>query len=186
MILDHQFKDLSFLRNELCDIDHANLEIAASGISANQNLKLIEAIEASSAKKKNCLSDAFGDSYHVPSVAHLCTMTLPIEGTDILKCRNAGMSPHLSQLAKKYLSIPATSVSSERVFSIAGNVLNNCQSSRNCQKILFHENLKDFNVIYANLTCDLSSSSGDSANEMDELVEHKAVGIVVSNNSESH
>ena len=37
--------------------------------------------------------------------------------------------PYLSKLAKKYLCIPATSVSSKRAFSTAGHVIN---SKRSC------------------------------------------------------
>ncbi|XP_067930857.1 E3 SUMO-protein ligase ZBED1-like [Watersipora subatra] len=40
--------------------------------------------------------------------------------------------PYLAQLAQKYLSIQAMSVSSERVFSAAGNIVTN---QRNCLKL---------------------------------------------------
>jgi hypothetical protein len=42
---------------------------------------------------------------------------------------NANSFPRLSELAKKYLSIAATSVTSERVFSTAGNLISNKRSA---------------------------------------------------------
>jgi hypothetical protein len=42
---------------------------------------------------------------------------------------NACMYPHLSILAKKYLSCPASSTPSERVFSLAGNTVTKKRAS---------------------------------------------------------
>nr|XP_022910339.1 zinc finger BED domain-containing protein 1-like [Onthophagus taurus] len=53
---------------------------------------------------------------------------------------NENKYPKLSKYAKRYLSIPATSVSSERSFSKAGNVVNAkraCLKSDNVKKICF-------------------------------------------------
>ncbi|KAF0707464.1 zinc finger BED domain-containing protein 1-like, partial [Aphis craccivora] len=52
--------------------------------------------------------------------------------------------PLIAELAKKYLSIPATSVSSERCFSTAGNVVT---SKRNC---LAPENVNMLVFLYQN------------------------------------
>ena len=41
---------------------------------------------------------------------------------------NSSLFPVMAKLAKKYLSIPATSVRSERVFSSGGYIVNNFRS----------------------------------------------------------
>ena len=60
--------------------------------------------------------------------------------------------PLLAKLALKYLSAPPSSVSSERLFSVAGNVLSdnrNRLSPANAEMlILLHENLTALNFIY--------------------------------------
>jgi hypothetical protein len=52
--------------------------------------------------------------------------------------------PHLQQLAKKYLSIPATSAPSERLFSVGGNIVTDKRHSLSAQHvralIFLHDN----------------------------------------------
>lgn len=45
------------------------------------------------------------------------------------KTLGSGRYPHIAQMAKKYLSIPGSSVRSERVFSSAGNIVNKKRSA---------------------------------------------------------
>lgn len=45
------------------------------------------------------------------------------------KTLGSGRYPHVAQMAKKYLSIPGSSVRSERVFSSAGNIVNKKRSA---------------------------------------------------------
>lgn len=59
---------------------------------------------------------------------------------------NQNKYPVLSQLARKYLTIPATSVPSERIFSSAGDLIRakrSCLSSKNVNMLVFiYNNLK--------------------------------------------
>lgn len=64
---------------------------------------------------------------------YLAASTLP-GGADPLewwKSPGAAMHPVLAVLARRYLTINATSVSSERVFSVAGNVVTKRRSCMN-------------------------------------------------------
>ena len=45
------------------------------------------------------------------------------------KTLGSGRYPHVAQMAEKYLSIPGSSVRSERVFSSAGNIVNKKRSA---------------------------------------------------------
>ena len=52
----------------------------------------------------------------------------------------AAQYPHLQQLAKKYLCIPATSVAAERLFSKAGELISKrraCLKPKNVNMLLF-------------------------------------------------
>lgn len=65
---------------------------------------------------------------------------------------NSKSFPNLAELAKKYLSAPATTIFSERLFSEAGNVLDdkrNRLNAENCEKLIFmHHNLPLLNFHY--------------------------------------
>lgn len=58
------------------------------------------------------------------------------------------LNPLIAQIAKKYVCLPVTSVSSERCFSTAGNVvtpIRNCLSTENVNLLVFlYQNRKLF------------------------------------------
>ena len=70
---------------------------------------------------------------------------LKLQGDVLQWWRQRSMSyPHLSKMARKYLGIVATSVPSERLFSVTGNIVNSKRSSldpSNVEKLVFlHDN----------------------------------------------
>uniref|UniRef100_A0A915JXW9 HAT C-terminal dimerisation domain-containing protein n=1 Tax=Romanomermis culicivorax TaxID=13658 RepID=A0A915JXW9_ROMCU len=139
-VLDPRFKDVSFLNPEPRDNLYSNLEMIASAedfpsTSQSESTELGSA-PPSKKKKKSAFEILLGDLYHTGEVTNIKSASqeideylklgkLPNEGTDILLFwkENQKRFPCSSSLARKYLTIPATSVLSERVFSIAGFVL---------------------------------------------------------------
>lgn len=80
---------------------------------------------------------------------YLVSPCLPLESESLLWWRsNQSCYPHLAALAKKLLSIPATSTTSERLFSTAGNVItskrNRINPERAEQLIFLNRNLDDW------------------------------------------
>ena len=65
--------------------------------------------------------------------------------------------PHLADAAQKYLAIVATSTTSERLFSTAGNIITakrSALSTENVNKLVFlHENLPEEHLPYKRLQC---------------------------------
>ena len=65
--------------------------------------------------------------------------------------------PHLADAAQKYLAIVATSTTSERLFSTAGNIITtkrSALSTENVNKLVFlHENLREEHLPYKRLQC---------------------------------
>ena len=62
-------------------------------------------------------------------------------------CLNEGKYPRLSRLARRYLAVPASSVPSERIFSLAGQIVNkkrSCLSTSLVDQLIFLKKNKDF------------------------------------------
>lgn len=87
--------------------------------------------------KKTALEDRLGATFAKPTVSQsICRIDLEIEmykkdtSIPLTSCplkwwkENAQAYPLLSSLSKAYLTVPATSVPSERVFSTAGDIVN--------------------------------------------------------------
>jgi zinc finger BED domain-containing protein 1 (E3 SUMO-protein ligase ZBED1) len=104
-------------------------------------------------KRKNVLSK---DHYLLDEVKSYLELSLAPENENPLEWWKVRMQafPYLSKLALKYLSIPASSVSSERLFSDAGNIINQKRTRLNCNlvaKMLFlKRNMKFMNVFAPN------------------------------------
>jgi hypothetical protein len=63
-------------------------------------------------------------------------MPVPHYSTDILKWwPQQTQLPHLRQMARQYLSVPATSASCERVFSLAGRLFSDERQNMNEEKL---------------------------------------------------
>lgn len=79
--------------------------------------------------------------------------------------KNQVLYPMISKLAKRYLCIPGTSVSAERVFSTAGDIVTAQRStldSEHVDQLLFlHKNLKMYNPETDDSNADDSEDSND-------------------------
>ena len=87
-------------------------------------------------RKMNLEIDHYFNEKIVPMSTNICTWWKD----------TAFIYPNMAQLAKKYLNIPATQASSERLFSLAGNILTDDRGlllDEHVEEIAFlHENLK--------------------------------------------
>lgn len=104
------------------------------------------------------MGDLFGDTYCVDMPDQDNVMLLRKEMTQYeqeapikpnqnpltwWKLAGSGKFPHLAKMAKKYLTVPGSSVRSERVFSNAGNIVNkkrSALSSDNLDYLIFLAN----------------------------------------------
>ncbi len=95
---------------------------------AKQNLGTIQQQQKSQSPGNSLLRNIFANRYQSERRDEIEEYMM-IEGTSFSTCpfkwwaSQESRFPILSQLAKKYLAIPATSASSERLFSDAGNII---------------------------------------------------------------
>lgn len=118
----------------------------------------------SPAKKRKCaLDDLFGEVFVTkvePAkslksrveheiVNYKCEESMPLDSDPLLWWKvHQKAYPLLAHLAQKYLSIPATSVASERVFSTAGDLVTaqrSCLSCEQVDKLIFLKKNLDIN-----------------------------------------
>jgi hypothetical protein len=127
---DNSFEELSY-------------EPQASNSKTNPKLTAIEKIfgKVNDSTKEISITNGF-KSYINVSYSHNCDLLYWWQN-------NEKEFPILSKLAKKYLSIPSTSVSSERIFSSAGNLISKKRSALKPklvnQLVFLNKNYKHFN-----------------------------------------
>ena len=131
--LDPRFRKLSFLsdeeRHEVQRVLIEKISVCDDFIAA----KVSQVIEPPAKRQKSVLHRLLGDEYEeggssvsISDEVEEYFQERPIRRKDDPFCwwkGNSNRFPHLSILAKKFLAIPATSTPSERVFSVAGIVV---------------------------------------------------------------
>uniref|UniRef100_A0A915HSL1 HAT C-terminal dimerisation domain-containing protein n=1 Tax=Romanomermis culicivorax TaxID=13658 RepID=A0A915HSL1_ROMCU len=127
-VLDPRFKNLGFLNQNLRNKMYSNLEMVASEVEAAIQDQRSQSTQVPT-KKKTVFEAVFGEGKVENSGEvklafdevqnYINSNSMPVEIKFILEYwkQNASMFLRLAILAKKYLSIPATSVPSKGVFS---------------------------------------------------------------------
>lgn len=122
-LLDPRFKDLEFASEVVRTKTLEQIKKAYQDINnlANNN----QEIECSLVKSNSFLARMFQNSNNLDEVDnYLASPKIHFENCPLSWWKNnESRFPILSKLAKKYLAIPATSTSSERLFSQAGNIM---------------------------------------------------------------
>jgi len=122
-LLDPRFKDLEFASEEI------RIKTLEQFKKAYQDIKNLtndnQEIECNLVKSNSFLARMFQNNNNIEEVDnYLALPKIHFEDCPLLWWKNnASRFPTLSKLAKKYLAIPATSTSSERLFSQAGNIM---------------------------------------------------------------
>ncbi|XP_060767673.1 E3 SUMO-protein ligase ZBED1-like [Neoarius graeffei] len=164
--VDPRFKSLPFLDGAVCDQVFKSLiteivehEQQNEGMQAGPSTEKEPPSSVSPPQKKTAMSELFGDLYTDEQHTKPLSLTIEMEislyrAADSLHVDadpfqwwklNQFKFPHLSKHAQKYLCVPGTSVSSERVFSTAGDIVN-ASRSRLCP-----ENVDMLNFLQKNM-----------------------------------
>jgi hypothetical protein len=153
-ILDPRYKDLNFLSDELRLQTESRLQIMYDNLSfeLNPNNSEISTTKKSSAKQLSNEDSIFNTLFRSESHKKKTNEIDSYLNENITEKPEYNCNPYtwwndhkkkfpiLFILARKFLSIPATSVPSERLFSDAGNNMTNkrtCLSSKIFQELLF-------------------------------------------------
>ena len=119
-------------------------------MEVEQKLDNVIKSESPARKKKCALDDWFGEVFvtevepakslksrvEYKIVNYKCESSMPLDSNPLLWWKvHQKTYPLLGNLAQKYLSIPATSVASERVFTTAGDLVTAQRSCLSCEQV---------------------------------------------------
>ncbi|XP_057682235.1 zinc finger BED domain-containing protein 4-like [Corythoichthys intestinalis] len=138
-VLDPCFKDLKCLSSEEREVVWSKLEellVAESNKATserrNEPPKTRDLLFFASDSESDDSDDGHSHALSLYRAEHSVSETdCPLSWWSV----HAGAHPHVSNLAKKYLASPATSVPCERIFSLAGNIIQKKRAALSAENV---------------------------------------------------